>query len=124
MFHKIDYKNKNKYCMEFNSLVSTIKDTHVYLQQSLIKAVNKHHTLRNWVVGFYIIQYEQIGRDRTEYGSKLLENLAAAILIKGLTASELSRCRQFYKVYPEIFGTLSQKLKILGHCPKNYKPLI
>jgi hypothetical protein len=30
--------------------------------------------------------------------------------LKELTAPELSRCRQFYKVCPEILGTMSQEL--------------
>jgi len=92
----------------FNNLISTLKTLHDSLQQSAVNAVNQSLTLRNWLFGFYIVEYEQKGKDRAEYGSDLLKNIAKNINIKGLTAPELSRCRQFYKIYPQIIGTLSQ----------------
>jgi hypothetical protein len=57
------------------------------------------------------VEFEQDGKDRAEYGKKLLQNLAKEINIKGLTAPELSRCRQFYKVYSPILGSVTQRLK-------------
>ncbi|WP_443661211.1 hypothetical protein [Eshraghiella crossota] len=30
-------------------------------------------TLRNWVIGYYIVEYEQDGSDRAQYGSHLLK---------------------------------------------------
>ncbi len=87
--------------MNFQSLVASIHNTNRYLQQQSIKAVNIHITLRNWLVGFYIVEFEQKGEDRASYGSQLLHNLAAILQIKGLTAPELSRCRQFYHTYPQ-----------------------
>ncbi|MDI9880716.1 PDDEXK nuclease domain-containing protein [Flectobacillus longus] len=88
--------------MNFQSLVASIHNTNRYLQQQSIKAVNIHITLRNWLVGFYIVEFEQKGEDRASYGSQLLHNLAAILQIKGLTAPELSRCRQFYHTYPQL----------------------
>jgi predicted nuclease of restriction endonuclease-like (RecB) superfamily len=92
----------------FNNLISNLKDLHNSLQQSAINAVNQSLTIRNWLFGFYIVEYEQNGKDRAKYGTDLLKNIAKDINIKGLTAPELSRCRQFYKTYPQILGTLSQ----------------
>jgi hypothetical protein len=103
--------------MNFNTLVSSIRHTHHSLQQATAKAVNLNLTLRNWLSGMYIVEYEQNGDDRAEYGKRLLQNLADVIDTKGLTAPELSRCRQFYLSYPQIFGTLSQKFIHL--LPKN-----
>ncbi len=111
--------------MKFNALINTISQTHLILQEKAIKAVNRLLTLRNWLVGYYIVEFEQSGEDRAAYGEGLLESIAAAIKIKGLSAPELSRCRQFYQVYPhlrkevlsvdfvtsfKIFGTASQEL--------------
>jgi hypothetical protein len=96
--------------MNFELLVNTIQDTHNNLQQSAVKAVNVHLTLRNWLVGFYIVEYEQKGEDRAKYGSQLLNNLANSIKIKGLTSPELSRCRQFYQTYSSILGVITQEL--------------
>lgn len=57
------------------------------------------------------MEFEQNGSDRAKYGTKLLETIAQNISIKGLTAHELSRCRQFYITYPQILGTATQELK-------------
>jgi predicted nuclease of restriction endonuclease-like (RecB) superfamily len=92
----------------FNKLISTLRLLHDSLQQSAVNAVNQSLTIRNWLIGFYIVEYEQNGKDRAKYGTDLLKNIAKNINIKGLTAPELSRCRQFYNTYPQILGTLSQ----------------
>jgi predicted nuclease of restriction endonuclease-like (RecB) superfamily len=97
--------------MNFEKLVLRIQETNDFLQQNAVKAVNTHLTLRNWLTGFYIVEFEQNGSDRAEYGAKLLEKIAKNIKIKGLTSPELSRCRQFYKTYPQILGLLSQEFK-------------
>lgn len=97
--------------MNFEKLVLRIQETNNFLQKNAVKAVNTHLTLRNWLTGFFIVEFEQNGSDRAVYGAKLLENLAKNISVKGLTAPELSRCRQFYITYPQILGTVSQELK-------------
>ncbi|MCX7098333.1 MAG: DUF1016 N-terminal domain-containing protein [Methylococcales bacterium] len=94
--------------MSFTSLIETIQQTHLSFRDQSVKAVNIGLTLRNWLIGFYIVEFEQNGDDRAKYGTSLIANLAKSIKIKGLTAPELSRCRQFYKVYPEMIGSLSQ----------------
>lgn len=95
--------------MDFKQLAQLFKQTNEQLLVQAIRTVNTNLTIRNWLFGFYLIEYEQKGNDRAEYGDKLLLKLADKINIKGLTAPELSRCRQFYKTYPEILGTVSQK---------------
>ncbi|SJN47756.1 DUF1016 N-terminal domain-containing protein [Sphingobacterium sp. JB170] len=99
--------------MNFKKLTFRIQRTNEFLQQNAVKAVNIHITLRNWLSGFYIVKFEQNGSDRAEYGVKLLENLAKNISIKGLSAPELSRCRQFYDTYPQILGLVTQEFKKL-----------
>jgi hypothetical protein len=99
--------------MEFKKLSLQIKEVHENLFQKAIKAVNTNLTIRNWLIGMYIIEFEQNGADRANYGSKLLQKLAKDIAIKGLTAPELSRCRQFYQTYPQILGSMTQELKNL-----------
>jgi len=85
--------------MQFQNLISSIDETHQTLQQSAVKAVNSHITLRNWLIGYYIVEFEQKGEDRAKYGAKLLKELANSLKIKGLSAPELSRCRQFFNTY-------------------------
>ena len=44
---------------DFKSLVTTIQETNFTLQQSASKAINKYLTVRNWLIGFYIVVFEQ-----------------------------------------------------------------
>jgi hypothetical protein len=99
--------------MNFASLVSVIEQTHQHFQQQAAKAVNISLTVRNWLIGFYIVEFEQNGDDRATYGTRLLDNLASKLNIKGLVSAELSRCRQFYFCYPQILGALTQDFKNL-----------
>ena len=100
--------------MNFELLVNTIQQTHSTLQQSALKSVNKHLTIRNWLVGFYIVEFEQHGEDRAKYGGKLLADLAKEMKIKGLSETNLIINRQFYRTYPQIAQTASEQLKLLG----------
>lgn len=100
--------------MNFELLVNTIQQTHNTLQRSTIKSINKHLTIRNWLVGFYIVEFEQKGLDRAKYGDKLLDELAHSINFKGLGARNLKLFRQFYNTYPQIVQTLSAQLEQLG----------
>ena len=69
-------------------------------------------TLRNWAIGYYIVEYEQDGSDRAEYGSHLLKNLEKQIDQKGMNYTLFKACRQFYKVYPQIGSTVSSEFKL------------
>jgi predicted nuclease of restriction endonuclease-like (RecB) superfamily len=111
-FTKNNIVTKYSYHMNFKGLIQKIEQTHTDLQETSVKAVNTALTIRNWLIGFYIVEYEQKGEDRARYGKKLLDNIAGKIAVKGLTPPELSRCRQFYNCYPQIFGTVSQEFKL------------
>jgi glutamate mutase epsilon subunit len=71
--------------MKFESLVSVIEHTHVHFQQQAFKAVNVSLTIRNWLIGFYIVEFEQKGEDRAAYGEKLLKSIADRISLRGLS---------------------------------------
>jgi hypothetical protein len=109
-----------KKALNFESLVAEIEQTHSHFQQQAVKAVNISLTIRNYLIGFYIVEFEQNGEDRAAYGSKLLDSLAAKLSIKGLVSAEISRCRQFYFCYPQILGALTQEFKNL--VPQHMRP--
>jgi predicted nuclease of restriction endonuclease-like (RecB) superfamily len=72
--------------------------------------VNVSLTLRNWLIGLHITEYEQQGLDRAEYGTALLKNLAISLKQLGVSncnERELRRYRQFYQEYPQIRGALT-----------------
>ncbi len=98
--------------LNFDNLVGVIESIHVKCAANASRAVNISLTLRNWLVGFYIAEYEMNGNDRAKYGDKLLTELAFKLKgHKGLNERELRRYREFYSVYPQIRGTLSPEFE-------------
>lgn len=86
----------------FEGLVEIIQQTHSALQAQSVKAVNIGLTVRNWLIGFYIFEFEQNGEDRAKYGDKLIVSLSNRIGIRGLSETNLKTARLFYLTYPEI----------------------
>ena len=103
-------KSENKYEMTFTSLTEAIRQIHDEFAAQASRAVNVSLTLRNWLIGFYIREYEQNGTDRAKYGDSLLDRLSEALSssdLKRMDVRELRRYRQFYIVYPQIRETLT-----------------
>jgi len=92
--------------MNFDFLVAVIEQTHTHFQQQAVKAVNVSLTVRNYLIGFYIVEFEQNGEDRAAYGARLVDSLADSINTKGLGNRNLKLFRQFYLVYPELAGVI------------------
>ena len=59
-------------------------------------------TLRNWLIGCYIVEYEQKGSDRAKYGERLLKRLEERVNTKGLNLTLFKVSRNFYLYYPQI----------------------
>ena len=47
----------------FDELSASVLQTHQTAQTTAIRAVNQMATLRNWLIGCYIVEYEQKGKD-------------------------------------------------------------
>jgi hypothetical protein len=91
------------------SLVGAIADVHQRLQSEAAKAVNTALTLRNWLIGLYIHEYELAGQDRATYGERLIERLSDRLKARGVPRTdgrELRRYRLFYLTYPQIRESL------------------
>lgn len=91
--------------MEYDRLLAGISDVNRVSQVAVARAVNQTLTLRNWLVGAYIIEYEQNGVDRAAYGTQLMETLAKDLKkqgIKGFAVSNLRNFRQFALTYPHL----------------------
>jgi len=100
--------------MKFDELVSIIKETDNVLKQRAYYAINQMLSIRNWLYGLYIFEFEQNGEDRATYGSHLLENLSKPLVNAGIKAAsdrDLRKYRQFYLTYPAIWMTLSSEFK-------------
>ena len=72
---EIPFEDWSKKLHSFNDLTSIIQTTHDAAQSSAVKAINRMQTMRNWLIGYYIVEYEQHGKDRAEYGTQLLKKL-------------------------------------------------
>lgn len=100
--------------LSFDLLVTAIGQVHAEMAAQAGRAVNMSLTLRNWLIGFYIAEYEQQGSDRAQYGDRLLERLSHDLLKAGVVRAEereLRRYRQFYTTYPQIRDSLTPELK-------------
>ena len=101
--------------MNFESLVGQINQVQDVLQAQAAHAVNLSFTARNWLVGYYIVEYEQHGEDRAKYGEKLINRLADEIKQRGFEPRSLRLYRRIYLVYPQLgpeIGTYLQKNSI------------
>ena len=102
--------------LDFAHLVDAIRQVHEHCAAHASRAVNVNLTLRNWVIGAYIREYEQKGADRAQYGEGLLGKLAKRLKGEGLERMderELRRYRLFYMTYPGIRESLSPEFKPL-----------
>ena len=88
--------------MNFESLVGRINQVQDMLQAQTAHAINLAVTARNWLVGFYIVEFEQHGEDRARYGENLLKNLAKRLNRRGLGERRLYEFRLTYIIYPQI----------------------
>jgi predicted nuclease of restriction endonuclease-like (RecB) superfamily len=98
--------------LDFSALVVAIQHVHEHSASLAKRAVNLSLTLRNWVIGWYIHEYEQGGADRAAYGESLLERLAERLNCIGLdeiSPRYLRLCRRFSICYPEIRRSLTAK---------------
>ena len=98
-----------------DSLVRQISAVQNVLQSVAAHAVNLSLTARNWLVGFYIVEYEQHGEDRAQYGDNLLEAVAKRLNRKGLGERRLYEFRQFYCVYPNMGESVVTFLQLPGN---------
>lgn len=86
----------------FDGLVCNITSVQDVLQTQAAHAINLALTTRNWLIGYYIVEYEQNGEDRAQYGEQLLKKLAKRIGRKGLGERRLYEFRQMYSTYPNL----------------------
>jgi predicted nuclease of restriction endonuclease-like (RecB) superfamily len=105
--------SNKKSMSSFKNLVSAIQQLHKQLQQSAVNAINQMLTIRNWLIGYYIVEFEQNGEDQAKYGDRLIESLAAELNhVKGIDKRSLFRFRQFYLYYPQIADTIRGSLTL------------
>ena len=99
-----------KEALNFTTLVNAVRQVHEHSAAAAKRAVNTSLTLRNWLIGWYIIEYELRGADRAEYGEGLVRNLAErleAVGVPNCNVSRLYRYRDFCRLYPDMRPALA-----------------
>jgi len=99
---------------DFGVLVAAIDRVNKDLAAQAGRAVNISLTMRNWLIGAYIAEYELHGLDRASYGDSLLAELATRLGRLGVSncsRRQLYRYLRFYRLYPQIMETLSPQLR-------------
>lgn len=98
--------------MDYNDLLQQIGDELSHGRQRVVLAVNNAMIETYWRIGQHIVEYEQGGNEKAEYGSSLLKQLSADLANlygSGFSMSNVNKMRKMYVTYP-ILQTLSAKL--------------
>lgn len=96
----------------YSSLISSIGSLLDEGRRQAYQAVNTFLVKTYWEIGKRIVEYEQEGKERAEYGSSLLDTLSKDLKVKygkGFSKSNVYLMRQFYLKYQK-FQTVSGKL--------------
>ena len=113
--HYIGMENKgltNTNDAAYQKLIDNITTLWGEAKSKAITAINTELLDANWQTGKYIVEYEQGGKQRAEYGKRLLVNLAKDLTArngKGFNRTNLTYMRKLYLAFPKC-GTLSHKL--------------
>lgn len=103
---------------KYQKLVDSIGFTIESARQRAVQAVNNELLKANWEIGKYIVEYEQHGNEKAEYGSSLLTNLSRDLKSrfgKGFSKSNIYLMRQFYLKH-QIFQSVTGKLTWTHYC--------
>lgn len=102
---------------DMKSLVDKIHSIHQELKSTALRQVNILLTMRNWLIGYHIANYELQGADRAQYGDRVIENIALELQRKKVprsTKRELHRFCQFYRLYPLIGRSLNAQSSLVS----------
>jgi hypothetical protein len=104
---------------KYNSLLKQIRQLVEQARHNVARSINTDLLLTYWNVGRLIVEYEQAGNIRAEYGKQLLVDLSKSLtndIGKGFSRSNLQMMRLFYIRFEltesSIRQTLSGKFKI------------
>ena len=85
------------------TFVAEIRTIIAQARGNAARSVDFQRVLMYWHIGQRILEEEQQGRERADYGAYLVENLAREIepeFGSGFSVRQLHRFRQFYRMFP------------------------
>lgn len=89
---------------EYRNLVDSIDQLWISAKERAVRSINTELLNANWNTGKYIVEYEQKGNVRAEYGKQLLASLSKDLTAKrgkGFSRSNLIYMRKFYLTFPK-----------------------
>lgn len=95
--------------MGFDGLVGLFEHTQTTMQKQAARSVDIALVVRNWLFGRYIIEYQNYGADRAEYGNQLIKKLAHKLNVKGCSERNLASFCKFYRFYTDILQAVPAK---------------
>ena len=90
----------------------SVKDVLIKARSNAYRAINFEMVIAYWNIGHLIVEEEQKGRQKSDYGEYLLKNLSSRLTQdfgNGFSEQSLRNMRQFYRVFP-IRSTLWSEL--------------
>ena len=113
---------------DIQSLYNEVREIIASARQNATRSVDFCRVQMYWNIGKRILETEQDGKERAEYGSYLLKNLAKKLEPEygtGFSYRQLQFCRQFYRMYPIANALRSQfnwtQYRLLLAIPDDYK---
>lgn len=100
--------SKNIATVDGNHFIAEIKQIIEGARQKTYSAINSAMVEAYWLMGKRIVEEEQQGKERADYGVRLLKELSAELTKefgKGFSVPSLYNFRVFYQTFPEIFST-------------------
>ncbi len=107
---------------DLRNLILLLEKTHVQAQAQANRAVNRSMAIRNWLFGWYIVEFEQNGVDRGVYGEETLKRVSEELKARqgrGSSVDNLKIVRGFYGVYSDRIAnseTLSRNFETQNDC--------
>jgi predicted nuclease of restriction endonuclease-like (RecB) superfamily len=101
---------------DFQHLIRLLEQTHQQAQSQANRAINRALVVRNWLFGWYIVEFEQNGVDRAEYGKETLKRISSTLQAnvgKGFSVQNLELMRRFFNGFDR-FRELGEKSQTLS----------
>ena len=104
--------------MQFIELITTLEGLHQHLSQQATRQADQLMILRNWLIGFYLVEFEQHGDDRAAYGKNPIPRIAQTMKqqgVRGFSDRNLYLFKSFYLTYPNILQFQTAKLYLADY---------
>jgi hypothetical protein len=105
-------KPDNKLDIHYDSILGDISNIIDAARKSAARSINSIMTAAYWLIGRRVVEFEQKGSERAEYGEELLKRLSGDLTSaysRGFAKNNLYQMRAFYLAYQDIFQTPSGK---------------